>query len=37
MNTFSVRLDKPEGLELKKNEFYGIQRMGLQMGVRVYL
>ena len=37
MNTFSVRLDKPEGLEMKKNESYGIQRMGLQMGVRVYL
>ncbi len=37
MNMFSVHLDEPEGLELKKNEFYGIQRIGFQLGARFYL
>lgn len=37
MNMLSIHLDEPEGIELKKNEFYGIQRIGLQLGARFYL
>lgn len=36
INVFSVRLKKPEGLELEKNEFYGIEHFGLQGGLRYY-
>ena len=32
----SVRMKKPEGLELEKNEFYGITHFGLQAGLRYY-
>ena len=35
-NVFSMRLDKPEGLKLEKNEFYGIRRLGLEAGLRFY-
>ena len=36
LNYFSVRLKKPEGLELKDNETYGISHIGLQAGLRYY-
>lgn len=36
MNMITVRLDKPEGFELKDNEFYGIKRFGIQVGMRYY-
>lgn len=36
INYFSVRLKKPEGLELKDNETYGISHIGLQAGLRYY-
>lgn len=35
-NVFSVRLKEPEGMELEKNEFYGIEHIGLQGGLRYY-
>lgn len=36
MNMITVKLDKPEGFELKDNEFYGIKRFGIQVGMRYY-
>ena len=36
INYFSVRLKKPEGLELKDNETYGISHIGLLAGLRYY-
>lgn len=35
-NVLSVGLEKPEGIELEKDEFYGIQHVGLQGGLRYY-
>lgn len=35
-NLITVKLDKPDDVVLQKNEFYGIQRMGLQAGLRYY-
>ena len=36
-NMFTVSLKKPEGIELKSNEFYGVRRIGLEAGLRLYL
>ena len=36
LNMITVKLDKPDGVELKKNEFYGIKRLGFQVGMRYY-
>ena len=36
VNFMSMRLNKPEGFELKKDEFYGIQRADFIGGLRVY-
>ena len=35
-NLFRMTLKKPEDVELEKNEFYGIQHVGLLGGVRFY-
>ena len=32
----TVKLDKPDDVVLEKDEFYGIQRLGLQAGLRYY-
>lgn len=37
LDIYSMHMDKPEGVELEKGEFYGIQRGGLMAGVRIYL
>lgn len=37
INYITIRFEEPDGLELKENEFYGIQRCGIQLGVRFYL
>jgi hypothetical protein len=31
-----MKLDEPDGIELDKNEFYGIRRVGIQAGLRYY-
>jgi hypothetical protein len=36
MNMITVKLNKPDGFELKDNEFYGIRRIGFQVGMRYY-
>jgi hypothetical protein len=36
MNMISVEMDKPDGYELKDDEFYGIGRFGTQVGMRYY-
>ena len=36
MNMISVKLKKPDGVVLKKNEFYGIRRYGIHIGMRYY-
>ena len=36
MNMFSMRMNEPDDIQLKKNEFYGIQSIGLQAGLRYY-
>lgn len=36
LNLITVKLDKPDGFELKDNEFYGIRRIGFQVGMRYY-
>ena len=36
INMFTMTMKKPEGLELDKNDTYGIQHMGLQVGLRYY-
>ena len=36
MNMITVKLDKPDDVVLKENEFYGIRRIGLQVGMRYY-
>ena len=35
-NLFSVNMKKPDDLELKKNESYGIRHVGLLAGLRYY-
>ena len=35
-NLISMKLDEPDGIELDKNEFYGIRRVGIQAGLRYY-
>ena len=36
MNMITIKLDKPDDVVLEKDEFYGIQRLGIQAGVRYY-
>lgn len=36
MNAFTMRLQKPNDFELKDNEFYGIQQLGLQVALNYY-
>ena len=36
MNAFTMRLKKPDDFELKDNEFYGIQRLGIQLALNYY-
>lgn len=36
MNMISVKLDKPDNVVLDKDEVYGIQRLGVQAGLRYY-
>ena len=36
MNLFTVSMKRPDGLELRKDEFYGIQHIGLLGGLRYY-
>ena len=36
MNMISMEMNKPDGYELKDDEFYGIQRLGAQLGMRYY-
>ena len=36
MNVIPVRMDKPDGYELKDDEFYGIDHLGTQLGMRYY-
>lgn len=35
-NVISMRMEKPDGFELKENEFYGIRELMLRAGLRVY-
>ena len=37
MNAFSMSLDKPEGYKMDEDEFYGIRRGDLLLGIRFYL
>ena len=37
MNLYSMHMDKPDGIELEKGEIYGIQRIGMMAGLRIYL
>ena len=36
INMISVKLDEPDDVVLEKDEFYGIQRAGIQAGLRYY-
>ena len=36
MNMIYMEMNKPDGYELKDDEFYGIQRLGAQLGMRYY-
>ena len=36
INIFTMSMKKPEGIELEKNDTYGIQHVGLQVGLRYY-
>ena len=36
MNMISMEMNKPDGYELKDDEFYGIERLGAQLGMRYY-
>ena len=37
MNAQTIHLKKPEGYELKKNEFYGVSHYGIELGLQFYL
>ena len=36
MNALTMRMKKPDGVVLEKNEFYGIQRAGVQLSFNYY-
>ena len=36
LSAFTMSMKKPENIELKKDEFYGIEQVGLQVGLRHY-
>ena len=37
VNASTIKMDKPEGYDMDKNEFYGIKRLATLLGLRFYL